>query len=69
MSNLPARPDKPERPPSLAATVVVGGLAAFGAITLVQWLFASVIGLIRFGIAVVIVLAVLAWVVGRRAER
>jgi len=68
VSRLPARPDDDRRLP-VAATVAIGGLAVFGAITLVQWLLGAVLGLVRFGIAIVVVLAVLAWLFGRRADR
>jgi hypothetical protein len=68
VSPLPARADD-DRGPSLAATVAIGGLAVFGAIALVQWLLGAVLGLVRFAIVVVVVVAVLSWLLGRRADR
>ncbi|HSL59206.1 MAG TPA: hypothetical protein VK866_15275 [Acidimicrobiales bacterium] len=68
MSRLPARPDDDSRLP-VAGTVAIGGLAIFGALALVQWLLGALLGLVRFGIAVVIIVAVLTWLVGRRGER
>lgn len=54
---------------SLPAVIIVGALAVLGAITLVQWALSAVLGLIRFAILVVIVVAVGAWVVSVKANR
>ncbi|QGG96462.1 hypothetical protein [Actinomarinicola tropica] len=53
----------------LAATIAIGGLALFGAITLAGWLLSALVGFIRFGIAVVVIFAVISWLAGRRADR
>jgi hypothetical protein len=44
----------------LLARVVVGALALFGAVVLVQWVLAGVFGLLKSGIVIVIVIAVAA---------
>ena len=54
---------------SLPAIVVLGALAILGAISLVQWALAAVLGLIRFAILIVIVVAVGAWVISAKARR
>lgn len=64
----PVRTSDDSRLP-LAASVAIGGLALFGAITLVGWLFSAVVGIAKFVIAVVVVLAVLSWLAGRRLDR
>lgn len=51
------------------AVIVLGALAILGAITLVQWALAAVLGLIRIAILIVIVVAVGAWVVSAKANR
>jgi hypothetical protein len=55
--------------PSLPVLVVVGALALFGAVVLVQWVLASLFGLVRFGLTVVIVVAVAAAVVSAKGRR
>lgn len=65
--NKPVRADDDKMP--LAATIAIGGLALFGAITLIGWLFSVVVGFIRFGIAVVVIFAIISWLVGRRVDR
>jgi hypothetical protein len=64
----PVRTNDDTRMP-LSATIVVGGLALFGAITLVTWVVAAVAGLAKFVIAVVVLMALVAWVAGRRMDR
>lgn len=54
---------------SLPAQVAIGALALFGLVTLVQWALASLVGLVRFGLFVVIVVAVGAWVMNAKASR
>lgn len=54
---------------SVPAKVVVGALAVFGLIVLVQWLLAAVLGLVKWALFVVIVVAVAAWVVGAKGNR
>jgi hypothetical protein len=51
------------------AVIVLGALAILGAITLLQWALAAVLGLIRIAILIVIVVAVGAWVVSAKANR
>jgi hypothetical protein len=53
----------------LPAVIVLGALAILGAITLVQWALSAVLGLVRFAILIVIVIAVGAWVVSAKANR
>ena len=54
---------------SFPAVIVLGALAILGAITLIQWALAAVLGLIRIAILIVIVVAVGAWVVSAKANR
>lgn len=65
--NKPVRTNDDKMP--LAATIAIGGLALFGAITLLGWLLSAIVGFVKFGIAVVVVFAVISWLVGRRADR
>ena len=51
------------------AKVALGGLAVFGAITLVQWVFFSALQFIRFGLFVVIALALFGWAVSSKGSR
>jgi len=62
--------NKPQRRrlPAPATTVVVA-LAAFGAITLVQWLFVSIIGVVKLILTVVVLLGIAGWVVSVKANR
>ncbi len=63
--NKPVRPDDDDRLP-LSATVVIGGLAILGAITLIGWAVAFVAGLLKVAIIVVVIIAAIAWIGGRR---
>ena len=54
---------------SMPAKVVVGALAVFGLIVLVQWLLAAVLGLVKWALFVVIVVAVAGWVVSAKGSR
>lgn len=54
---------------STPAKVVLGALAIFGAIVMVQWLLAALLGIVKWGLFVVIVVAVAAWVVGAKGSR
>ena len=65
--STPARPARRGLP--LPAVIAIGALAAFGAITLVQWFLASIIGVAKFVLFVVIVVAVAAWVVNTKGSR
>jgi hypothetical protein len=65
--NKPVRTDDDSRLP-LSATIAIGGLALFGAITLVGWVFSAVMGLAKAIIAVVVVVAVIGWIAGRRLD-
>lgn len=50
----------------LSATIAIGGLALFGAVTLVGWLLSAIMGLAKTIIAVVVIIAVIGWIAGRR---
>lgn len=63
--NKPVPADDDSRLP-LAATIAIGGLALFGAITLLGWLLSIVMGLVKTIIAVVVIVAVVGWIFGRR---
>lgn len=55
--------DAPERPRlSLPALIVIGALAVFGALAVVQWLISALFGVVRVGLVLVIVVAVAALV-------
>lgn len=66
--NKPVRAADDSRLP-LAATVAIGGLALFGAITLVAWLFSAIVGIAKLVVAIVVVLAIVSWLAGRRLDR
>ncbi len=62
--------NKPRRQrPPISAVLVIGALAAFGAITLVQWLLVSVIGLVKVALAIVVLVGLAGWVVSTKANR
>ncbi|MDZ7679379.1 MAG: hypothetical protein U5K29_12610 [Acidimicrobiales bacterium] len=64
----PVRTDDDSRLP-LSATIAIGGLAVFGAITLVSWVFGALIGIVKFVLAGVVIVALLSWLTGRRIDR
>lgn len=65
-----SRSGRPARGPMpFPAVIVLGALAILGAITLVQWALSALLGLIRFAILIVVVVAVGAWVVSAKANR
>lgn len=64
--NKPVRTDDSSLP--LSATIAIGALALFGAITLVGWIFSAIIGLAKTIIAVVVIVAVVGWILGRRLD-
>ena len=51
------------------AVVVIAALAIFGGITLVQWLVGSLAGILKFGLFVVIVVAIGGWVLSIKGRR
>jgi len=51
------------------ALIVVAALAVFGMITLVQWLVGSLAGILKFGLFVLIVVAIAGWVVSIKGKR
>ncbi|MDW3220692.1 MAG: hypothetical protein R8F63_18965 [Acidimicrobiales bacterium] len=54
---------------SMPARLVIGGLALFGAISLVQWVLTSLIGIVKFGLMIVIVVGVVGWVLSAKGRR
>ncbi|MFP3907874.1 MAG: hypothetical protein ACLFWR_12640 [Acidimicrobiales bacterium] len=64
----PVRTDDDSRLP-LSATIAIGGLAVFGAITLVSWVLGALIGIVKFVLAGVVIVALLSWLAGRRVDR
>ncbi|MFP4512991.1 MAG: hypothetical protein ACLFRV_08615 [Acidimicrobiales bacterium] len=64
----PVRTDDDSRLP-LSATIAIGGLAVFGAITLVSWVLGALIGVVKFVLAGVVIVALLSWLAGRRVDR
>lgn len=65
------RNPNPPRPPGLSAParLVVGGLALFGVVSVVQWVMSSLFGIVKFGIIVGLVLAISAWVITAKGAR
>ena len=53
----------------MPARLVIGGLALFGAVTLVQWVLTSLIGIIKFGLVIVVVVGVAGWVLSAKSRR
>lgn len=53
----------------LPAVIVIGALAAFGAIAAVQWVLASLLGLLKFALVLVIIAAAAAWAISTKAGR
>ena len=51
------------------AIVLIAALAIFGAVTAVQWVLASLIGIIKFGLVLVVVIAAIGWVISAKANR
>jgi len=63
-------PNKPQRRRASApARIVIAALAAFGAITIVQWVFVSLVGLVKLGLTLVVLLGIAGWVVSAKANR
>ncbi|MEZ5246463.1 MAG: hypothetical protein R2707_15280 [Acidimicrobiales bacterium] len=54
---------------SLPARLAIGALAIFGVITMVQWVIGALLGVIKFGLVLVVIVAVGAWVVGAKGSR
>ena len=51
------------------AVVVIAALAVFGVITIVQWLVGSLAGILKFGLFVLIVVAMAGWVINVKGKR
>ncbi len=51
------------------AVVVIAALAVFGVITIVQWLVGSLAGILKFGLFVLIVVAIAGWVINVKGKR
>lgn len=64
-----AKSDSAQSGLPLPAIVIIGVLAVFGAITALQWLFASLLFIVKLVLVVVLVLAVLGWVISAKANR
>ncbi len=54
---------------SVSARLVIGAVAIFGAITLVQWVVGALIGVIKFALVVVVVIGVGGWIIGAKGSR
>ncbi len=54
---------------SMPARIVLGALAIFGAVTLVSWVLASIISIVKFGLLIVVILGIGAWVVNAKGSR
>ena len=53
----------------MPARLVVGGLALFGAVTVVQWVLNSLVSIVKFGIIIGLVIAIGAWVLTAKGSR
>ena len=53
----------------LPAKIALGALALWGTLTIVQWVIFSALRFIRFGLFVVVVVAVAGWVLSAKANR
>jgi len=51
------------------AIVVIGGLTVFGAITAVQWVLTSLLGIVKLALVIVVVIAAAGWVISAKANR
>lgn len=63
------KPQRRRRRLPAPTTTVIVALAAFGAITLVQWLFVSIIGVVKLVLTVIVLLGIAGWVVSAKAKR
>ena len=65
------RTDKSPQPRgmSLTARVVVGALAVFVAITMVQWALTAILSIVKFGLVVAVIIAVGLWVISAKSSR
>jgi hypothetical protein len=51
--------DEPERPKlPLSALILIGALAVFGALAVVQWLVGALFGVLRLGLVVIVIVAI-----------
>lgn len=66
--NKPVRTSD-DRPMPLAASIAIGGLALLGAITLVGWVIGALMGFVKAVIIIVVALALISWIAGRRLGR
>ncbi len=62
-----AKPPAPRLP--LAAKIAIGALALWGTFTALDWFISSALRLIRFGLFVVIVIALFGWAVSAKGRR
>ena len=62
-----AQPSSPRLP--FAAKIAVGALALWGTFTVLDWVISSALRLIRFGLFVVIVIALFGWAVSAKGRR
>jgi hypothetical protein len=53
----------------MPARIVLAGLAVFGAITIVGWVLASVLAIVKFGVVLVVIAGVALWVVQAKGSR
>lgn len=51
------------------ARVLIGALAVFGTITLVQWIIVSLLGIIKLALLVVVIVAVAGWIINTKSAR
>ncbi len=74
MGNTPEKAESAQNPQKsdglpFPAVVVIAALAIFGAVTAVQWVLASLIGIIKFVLVVVVIVAAVGWVIAAKANR
>ena len=74
MGNTPEKAEPAKTPQKsdglpFPAIVLIAALAIFGAVTAVQWVLASLIGIIKFVLVLVVIVAAVGWVIAAKANR
>ena len=57
------------RGPSLPAKAAIAALALFGAVSMVAWVLNSILSIVKFGLFVVVIVAVGIWVISAKGRR
>jgi hypothetical protein len=66
----PAKPNKRIRSGlPLPARIAIGALAVFGAITLVSWVIASLLGIVKIALLIVVIISLGGWAISAKGSR